>query len=89
MQPLMIYLNHQKRGETMKLFLLGMLIMYIIGWLCWRYEDLLENDGHYVPLPVILYEWPIRFFFTIIIFPIVFIYIKNKSAKREKERKTK
>ena len=67
----------------MKLFLLGMLIMYIIGWLCWKYEDLFEDNGHYIPLPVILYEWPVRFFFTIIIFPIVFIYIKIKKHEKK------
>lgn len=68
----------------MKLFLLGMLIMYIIGWLCWRYENLLEGaNGHCIPLPVILYEWPIRFFLTIIISPIVFIYIKIKKHKKK------
>jgi uncharacterized protein with PQ loop repeat len=75
--------SSRERRKKMKLFLLGMLIMYIIGWLCWRYEDLLENNGHYTPLPVILYEWPVRFFFTIIIFPIVFIYIKIKKHEKK------
>lgn len=67
----------------MKMFLLGMLIMYIIGWLCWEYENLLEDaSGHYTPLPVILYEWPIRLFLTIIISPVVFVYVKIKKYKR-------
>lgn len=65
----------------MKMFLLGMLIMYIIGWLCWKYEDFLEDNGHYTPLPNILYSLPI-FFLTIILSPIVFIYLKIKKCKR-------
>lgn len=67
----------------MKLFLLGMFIMYVISWLCWRYEDLLETNGHYTPLPVILYEWPIRLIFTIIIFPIVFFYVQIQKGVRK------
>lgn len=67
----------------MKMFLLGMLIMYVIGWFCWEYENLLEDNGHYTPLPVILYEWPIRLFLTIIISPVVFIYVKIKKIQKE------
>ncbi len=72
----------------MKLFLLGMFIMYVIGWLCWRYEDLLEANGHYTPLPVILYEWPIRLIFTIILAPIIFIYVQiQKGIKKTWKKK--
>lgn len=70
-------------------FLLGMLVMYLIGYLFWQYEDLFapSGSGWYTPLPNILYK-PITIFlalictiFVIITHPIIAIKYYFKKIK--------
>jgi hypothetical protein len=71
-------------------FLLGMLVMYLISYFFWQYEDLFapSGSGWYTPLPDFLYK-PITIFlafvrtvFVIITHPIIVIKYYSKKIKK-------